>query len=344
MPRDVVTRWNSTYDMLAFALEYRKPIEMLSADWELDLRKYELNPQEWKLATQLKDVLQVFKHATLFFSQSENLNISAVIPSMDHFDEKLATIIVSPHYSPSIRSAIRFGKKTLNKYYSKTDHSNIYRVAMVLDPRYKLSYFKKLDWEPEWIAEAEEMVKKVFDGYESPSSTTTTATEETDYIMLPNPQFDNTSVADTTNIFEDFLVQSWSPALQSSATTEDELKVYLSTGPVTSSDPRKPLDVIMWWREHETTYPRLSQVARDHLCIPASSVDVERIFSKARIVLSDLRNRLAVQTVRSLICVGEWIKAGLITEKDLHAWLKGFKDIEQDDKDSVKSGWDKINI
>lgn len=59
MPRDVVTRWNSTYDMLAFALEYRKPIEMLSADWELDLRKYELNPQEWKLATQLKDVLQV---------------------------------------------------------------------------------------------------------------------------------------------------------------------------------------------------------------------------------------------------------------------------------------------
>ncbi|EKM73774.1 hypothetical protein AGABI1DRAFT_18172, partial [Agaricus bisporus var. burnettii JB137-S8] len=51
----------------------------------------------------------------------------------------------------------------------------------------------------------------------------------------------------------------------------------------------------------------------------ASSVDVERIFSKARIVLSDLRNRLAVQTVRSLICVGEWIKAGLITEKDLHA-------------------------
>lgn len=49
---------------------------------------------------------------------------------MDHFDEKLATIIVSPHYSPSIRSAIRFGKKTLNKYYSKTDHSNIYRVAM----------------------------------------------------------------------------------------------------------------------------------------------------------------------------------------------------------------------
>ncbi|EKM73754.1 hypothetical protein AGABI1DRAFT_27790, partial [Agaricus bisporus var. burnettii JB137-S8] len=91
--------------------------------------------------------------------------------------------------------------------------------------------------------------------------------------------------------------------LQSSATTEDELKVYLSTGPVTSSDPRKPLDVIMWWREHETTYPRLSQVARDHLCIPGNA-----FFSKARIVLSDLRNRLAVQTVRSLICVGEWIK------------------------------------
>ena len=32
IPCDVATRWNSTYDMLAFAFEYRKAIDALTAD------------------------------------------------------------------------------------------------------------------------------------------------------------------------------------------------------------------------------------------------------------------------------------------------------------------------
>ncbi|XP_006454489.1 hypothetical protein AGABI2DRAFT_62088, partial [Agaricus bisporus var. bisporus H97] len=55
----------------------------------------------------------------------------------------------------------------------------------------------------------------------------------------------------------------------------------------------------------------------------ASSVDVECMFQKARIVLSDLQNRLAVQTMCSLLCVGEWIRAGMVAEKDLHGYMVG---------------------
>jgi len=32
IPRDVAMHWNSTYDMLAFAFEYRKAIDALTAD------------------------------------------------------------------------------------------------------------------------------------------------------------------------------------------------------------------------------------------------------------------------------------------------------------------------
>ncbi|KAF9537059.1 hypothetical protein CPC08DRAFT_612058, partial [Agrocybe pediades] len=32
IPRDVTTRWNSTYDMLAFVLEYRGVVEKFTAD------------------------------------------------------------------------------------------------------------------------------------------------------------------------------------------------------------------------------------------------------------------------------------------------------------------------
>jgi len=37
MPCDVTTRWNSTYDMLKFALEYCKAIDILTADRQNDL-------------------------------------------------------------------------------------------------------------------------------------------------------------------------------------------------------------------------------------------------------------------------------------------------------------------
>ena len=62
MPRDVTTRWNSTYDMLSFALEYREAIDTLTADRRHELRAYELNEREWIIASQLCDVLKVREH------------------------------------------------------------------------------------------------------------------------------------------------------------------------------------------------------------------------------------------------------------------------------------------
>ncbi len=59
MPRDVCTCWNSTYDMLRFALKYEKAIKYMTQTWDLGLQEYELSPQEWRLAQQLADMLKV---------------------------------------------------------------------------------------------------------------------------------------------------------------------------------------------------------------------------------------------------------------------------------------------
>ncbi|KAF8172745.1 hypothetical protein BJ912DRAFT_859835 [Pholiota molesta] len=59
MPRDVTTRWNSTYDMLVFAYEYRKAIDILTGDKSLGLRQYELSDDDWKVVKQLIGVLRV---------------------------------------------------------------------------------------------------------------------------------------------------------------------------------------------------------------------------------------------------------------------------------------------
>jgi hypothetical protein len=147
MPRDVATRWNSTFDMLDFAVEHIKAINTITGDRNMKIRKYELSESDWVIARQLRDVLkvcnllylmlylltlqicQLFKDATLFFSRGTP-SISTVIPAMDHIDEHLATAATNQGYTLAIKAALAIGKKTLNRYYNQTDHSDIYRIAM----------------------------------------------------------------------------------------------------------------------------------------------------------------------------------------------------------------------
>jgi len=49
---------------------------------------------------------------------------------MDEIDSKLATDIYEEKYSAPVTAALIVGKRTLNRYYSKTDMSNTYRIAL----------------------------------------------------------------------------------------------------------------------------------------------------------------------------------------------------------------------
>ena len=68
-----------------------------------------------------------------------------------------------------------------------------------------------------------------------------------------------------------------------------ELEHYFLSG-VTLPENEDPLN---YWVTHESTYPLLSNVAVDLLCIPASSAPIERTFSTAGESTSGRRNRLA---------------------------------------------------
>lgn len=57
MPCDVPMRWNSTYDMLEFATEYHAALNVMTADCDMNLRKFELSKKEWGMAAELCEVL-----------------------------------------------------------------------------------------------------------------------------------------------------------------------------------------------------------------------------------------------------------------------------------------------
>jgi hypothetical protein len=49
---------------------------------------------------------------------------------MDHIDKVLATTSEAHQFSLPIRAALVIGKNTINRYYNKTDQSEVYRIAM----------------------------------------------------------------------------------------------------------------------------------------------------------------------------------------------------------------------
>jgi len=51
-------------------------------------------------------------------------------------------------------------------------------------------------------------------------------------------------------------------------------------------------DPLAWWNDRKSLYPRLFILARKRLCITATSVPCERLFSKAGHVITDQRSRM----------------------------------------------------
>ncbi|GLB35657.1 hypothetical protein LshimejAT787_0212220 [Lyophyllum shimeji] len=327
IPRDVSTRWNSTFDMLHMALRYRKAVDAITSNRANGLRQYELSGEEWKIASQLCDVLEILKHATTFFSRSTP-NLATVIPAMDLIDQKFTTDSLDKTYEPAIRVALNFAKKTINRYYTKTDDSELYRIAMVLHPRHKLTYFKNNGWEDRWIKDAEKITRDEFErNYPL----------DIEEVELRPKEPQRTSG----NMFDNLAAL----APPKPAELRDELDRYLST------DVEAVEDVISWWTERQAMYPRLSRMALDYLTIPAvplaTSVDVERVFSLGRLQLTHVRNRMATQTTRALLCLGRWSLMGFIHDEDILKVVT-LPEVPEEEGDSegdvlMPDGWDDID-
>ena len=71
MPHDVPTRWNSSTDMVEFALEYHEPINVMTQKRDLGLRNLELSDEEWGVLRELHAVLKVWTCQSLKVIKTE---------------------------------------------------------------------------------------------------------------------------------------------------------------------------------------------------------------------------------------------------------------------------------
>ena len=62
---------------------------------------------------------------------------------------------------------------------------------------------------------------------------------------------------------------------------------------------------LLWWKEHELLYKYLSLLSKKFLCITATSVPSERLFSAAGNLVAEKRSRLISDNIDKLVFLYE---------------------------------------
>lgn len=109
-------------------------------------------------------------------------------------------------------------------------------------------------------------------------------------------------------LFGDVFISSVVPAKSSTERIESELNCY-------KEESVLPLNAnpLKWWSEKATKYPILSKLACAYLCVQATSVASERVFSTAGDIVSAQRASLTSDNVNTLIFLKKNMKPS-----DLH--------------------------
>ena len=215
--------------------------------------------------------------------------IHQVIPYFDTITTALEDAIDNPTIPSAVRHAALRGYFMLNKYYSLTDDSVVYRIAMstfsctfryifltnsfffvVLHPRYKTTYFTCAKWPAEWTSAAEALIRKVW-AEKYKKATPSQATEPTRDTTRASGVNDVHFLTSTFNshliclhCFQRFsAARQYFSALRDDSTPIDALEEWLSTPIVnTKQDP------ITYWTGMEAAGHDLAHMALDFLSTP----------------------------------------------------------------------------
>jgi hypothetical protein len=98
------------------------------------------------------------------------------------------------------------------------------------------------------------------------------------------------------SMFEDDILVTGEEVLNPVEMARKEVQSYKEHRPAPMKE--NPLD---WWKEREIYFPRLSRLASEYLCVQATSVASERVFSTTGDIVSATRACLSPENVNALV-------------------------------------------
>jgi hypothetical protein len=278
------TRWNSTLRMISSINKWHTEINQVLYEYNDENDCF--HDDELNVLRELEILLKPIERVSRILEAGTTPTLSLCYSSIYWLKGIYDGTIVEPKHNlnqitsnefTAVRNEIRTQiQNRFTSIHSETEsNARIYAMATMLDPRTKSCHNL-----PE---EIKNKFEKIFaDNYKlfHDSINASTAHESPD-------EFSKDSNDDLFG------------ASVSSVTTEpleNELQTYMNVKTISAKDC--PLS---WWKEHESHYPIMSQLARRYLCIPASSASSERLWSISGHLVTKYRNRLNGDTICGLM-------------------------------------------
>ncbi|KAI8536422.1 hypothetical protein RHMOL_Rhmol10G0255800 [Rhododendron molle] len=140
------------------------------------------------------------------------------------------------------------------------------------------------------------VLEKLYDAYGNDGEVRVQAPSVTPSVVVDEDCDDRLSLASE---FDTYLEQEYSSVCSS------EVDKYLNDLCERKDIP--DFDVLLWWKNNSNKYPILSQLARDVLAMPVSTVASESAFSTGGRVLDPFRSSLSPSMVETLVCTQNWL-------------------------------------
>ena len=253
---DCKIRWNSTYEMLCVAINYKEVFAVLSGREKL--YNNPPTPEDWEKVGKICELLEVFAKLTLDFSASKTPTANIYFSKICKLKITLSTWLSSPY-----DYVVKMAEVMLEKYKKYWDSMNgLMGVATILDPRYKMAlirfYFAKLFDKYEYdreVSRISNLLRRLVDEYESRSENNQSKRQ------LPSNLASGGSSCDDVDMeeFAQFLERDKNQTYEKS-----DLDKYLENANIPLEDN---FDILNWWKTNGSTYPVLQQVAQDILSI-----------------------------------------------------------------------------
>ncbi|KNB18687.1 hypothetical protein FOXG_16134 [Fusarium oxysporum f. sp. lycopersici 4287] len=196
-----------------------------------------------------------------------------------------------------IRASINNGWKKLNEYYEKLGQSPLFAAAIILHPRFGISWLEAT-WVSEeqlaWVRDAKAGIKDYFTRWYGANQGL--CEETTKYDAAPR------TIGQEDDQYTQCINSKTKKAFATGGSVS-ELEKYLRL------EPQDTQDAIEWWRDYRASFPSLSSFALDVFAIPAMASDCERQFSLAKLTLMSeaLDGRRYIGTFQ---CLKNWVRQG----------------------------------
>ncbi|XP_055035972.2 E3 SUMO-protein ligase ZBED1-like [Misgurnus anguillicaudatus] len=279
------TRWNSAADMLARLHEQRWAITAVLSDRTTtklaDAKTLELIDDHWQTIEEILPVLQTLKIATEALGGENYVSVSMVYPLVHSLLSR--HLQVSGEESQKVNEFKNTVAASLKQRVHNANLQNAGKtplLASALDPRHK--HLRFLD-ENMRVSVRE----KLFEQYQSISSDVMGAGGA---VAAAAADEEDEPVPSHRRRLSLFFGEDYSES------SRDEWEQFL-TEPCIPPDE----DPINWWKDNTKRFKKLGHLAHRYLCVPATSVPAERVFSAAGLIVNRLRCRLSPEHVDMLV-------------------------------------------